>query len=426
MDKCNETKFRTMAVLLACMMAFGTASCAKKETTTEQSSSETFWPETVNRESPTTQKKETEQTTTASEKEGNYWDQKFEEGDERAGQSFEESYEGGDRAPDEIFWEQGDREWVADDYTLRIVDGAFYMDESILGMPYQFANEFFGGDLPLLDRWEWDKKFTGYCNYCYNGVWYTFFFSGESLAAVRYEVEGNDVEKFLNKYIDVFGGYGYRKDPNTGADIGLDEPGYGYVLNADMSILSVFLNVYDDIPHIAMQYEYPTTTIQTLAPEEEGNDSPPTSTNKPVSVEPLNIKNDVFFMDTFYLGCDYTYVNEKLGGKLPLLDAWEWDNRFNGYCDFYYSGHSYTLFFNDTTLAGVRYEFEGDDVERFLDPYIEKYGMYVSRTDPNTGKEIPLYENGYGYKFDTGEGSLVVFLNEYDGVPHVAMQYELW
>ena len=52
--------------------------------------------------------------------------------------------------------------------------------------------------------------------------------------------------------------------------------------------------------------------------------------------------------------------------------------------------------------------------------------MYVSRTDPNTGKEIPLYENGYGYKFDTGEGSLVVFLNEYDGVPHVAMQYELW
>ena len=423
----NGSRSRAMAALMAGVMAFGMASCSKKETTTEQSSSETFWPETVNRETSATQKKDTTKSTSQSYEEGNYWNENWEEGDERAGQSIEESREGGDRAPSEIFWEQGDGQWIPDENTLRVVNGVFYMDESILGMPYKFANEFFGGDLPLLDAWEWDNKFTGYCNYCYNGIWYTFFFTDENLTAVRYEIEGDDVEKFLNKYIEKFGGYGYRTDPNTGADIPLEENGYGYVLNANQSILSVFLNVYDNTPHIAMQYEYAFSKINTMEPDDDSNDSAlSTTTSKGKDEKALSVVDNQFFMDTFYLGCDYTYVNEKLGGDLPLLDAWTWDDRFNGYCDYCFNGRWYTLFFNDTTLAAVRYEFEGDDLERFLDPYIKKYGMYVGRTDPKTGEEIALYENGYGYKFNTGEGSFVIFLNEYDGVPHIAMQYELW
>ncbi|MBO4798078.1 MAG: hypothetical protein J5494_04825, partial [Candidatus Methanomethylophilaceae archaeon] len=431
---------------------------------TGQSDDEPFWPESNDNGSGNAQKTESEKSIwgTAEDDDslwgnqeegdsraGQSFEESYEEGDNRAGQSFEESREGYDSAPSEIHWEQGDVEWIADGNTLRIVNEAFYMDESILGMPYDFANTFFGGDLPLLDAWDWDNRFTGYCNYYYMGHWYTFFFTGENLTAVRYEVEGDDVEKFLSKYIDSFGGYGYRKDPNTGADIGLNENGYGYVMNANYSTLAIFLNIYDDLPHIAMQYEYWTSGVQILSPEDEGNDSPPATTKtttrptendaddsalesapKPTSNgtddNAMYFYNSVFFMDTFYLGCEYDYVKERFGGDLPLLDAWIWDERFTGYCDYYYNGHWYTLLFNDETLAAVRYEFEGDDIERFLDPYIERYGQYVARKDPVTGEEIGLYENGYGYKFNTGEGSVVVFLNVYDGVPHIAMQYEMW
>ena len=452
MKKSNGSKCRTIAVLMACLMTLGMASCSKEETTTSATDGGAFWPE---EESGNTKKSaaktdEDDSFWGANQEEGDeragqdFWES-YEEGDSRAGQSIEESREGYDRAPgeSEIFWEQGDGEWIADGNTLRIVNEAFYMDESILGMPYDFANTFFGGDLPLLDAWDWDNRFTGYCNYNYMGHWYTFFFTGENLTAVRYEVEGDDVEKFLSKYIDSFGGYGYRKDPNTGAEIGLNENGYGYVMNANYSTLAVFLNVYDDLPHIAMQYEYWTSNVQTLAPEDQGNDSPPattratehdaddsalstTTTDKNRDDNAMYFYDSAFFMDTFYLGCEYDYINTRFGGDLPLLDAWTWDERFTGYCDYYYNGHWYTLFFNDETLAAVRYEIEGDDIEKFLDPYIERYGSYVARKDPLTGEEIGLYENGYGYKFNTGEGSVVVFLNTYDGVPHIAMQYEMW
>ena len=450
---------RALALLLVGTMAFGMASCASKETATSaQAEEDSYWPEAKD-----DQKTSAKSTTTSADGGDSYWgttsaddnggdsywhreegderagqsfEESYEEGDQRAGQSFEESREGGDRAPSESRRPQGNSAAHADAYTLRIENDAFYMDETILGMSYQQLDAFFNGELPLLDAWEWDKRYTGTCSYYYNGHSYNFFFDGETLAAVRYEVEGDDVEKFLSKYMETFGGYGYRTDPNTGADIGLNENGYGYMLNANYSVLAVFLNYYDDLPHIAMQYELSSSKVNTLGEEDLGNDTPSTTktttttTTAQVYKEPtddeLYLVGNAFFMDTFYLGCEYSYVNEKLGGgNLPLLDAWTWDDRFTGYCDYYYDGNWYTLFFVDDFLAAVRYEFEGDDLERYLDTYQSYYGSYEFLKN-SSGVVIPDGESGYGYKFKTGDGSFVLFLNIYDGLPHVAMQYEVW
>ena len=142
--------------------------------------------------------------------------------------------------------------------------------------------------------------------------------------------------------------------------------------------------------------------------------------------DPLYVDDDIFYINDIILGMMYDDLKAYLG-QLPVLDSWEWDERYTGYCDLLFNGNWYTLFFDGEMLAAVRYEVVDDGIgKKRLTQYQAMFGDPTQRCYPNTTVEIPADENGFGYQYYTDSGLLSVFYNEYDGVMHVATQYEFW
>ena len=140
--------------------------------------------------------------------------------------------------------------------TLYVKDGAFFIDDSILGMNYTQLNSYFGENLPATKPWEWDKAYDSYLDYTFNGNMYSFFFKNNVLKGVRYEIIADNISTALvNTYRAKFGTFRNRTR-DDGNMIPEGESGYGCVFTTPKGRLEVFENPYDNVGHVAMEYKY--------------------------------------------------------------------------------------------------------------------------------------------------------------------------
>lgn len=136
---------------------------------------------------------------------------------------------------------------------LRVESDVFYADTSILGMTFDNANALFGNTFPAPQVWEWGT-YDSFFDYNYNGNQYTFFLINNIVAAVRYEIVFDDIpENTLNAYGNMYGSSRILCD-EFGNHILRGNQGAGFRFFTDNGYIDVFMNIYDDITHIAMHY----------------------------------------------------------------------------------------------------------------------------------------------------------------------------
>ena len=143
---------------------------------------------------------------------------------------------------------------TAENSLLRVEDGEFYIDDSLLGKSYDEANKLFGGDFSEPQEWEWDQWYDSFFDYTYNGKKFTFFLRNKVILGIRYEVEGNDLDKSRFKGYKAKYGDPKPRTYDDGGVIPAGENGYGWRYDTGRGYLDVLYNPYDDVDHIAMHY----------------------------------------------------------------------------------------------------------------------------------------------------------------------------
>lgn len=142
----------------------------------------------------------------------------------------------------------------ATELTIYVEYGYLFVDDVIFGMSFDEANAFFGGDFPETTAWEWEGGYDSYFDYEFNGNNYTFFFSNNKLAAVRYEVVANYIDENIIMGYESIYGQGYALTTSYGDYIPEPEHNSGYRFYAGSYYVDVFNNIYDDTHHVAIHY----------------------------------------------------------------------------------------------------------------------------------------------------------------------------
>lgn len=139
----------------------------------------------------------------------------------------------------------------------------------------------------------------------------------------------------------------------------------------------------------------------------------------------LYVENNIFYIDDRILGMTYSEANDFFGGDFPEQLVWEWGN-YDYYFDYVFNGVNYTFFTKSGLISAVRYEFYGSDIpENILTEYNRLYGYSVTLCD-EYGDFIPRGLHNSGFEFYTDSGPLKVFMNVYDEISHVAVEYRMW
>ena len=137
------------------------------------------------------------------------------------------------------------------EWALQVNDGVFYVYDGIFGMTYDEANEFFGGDFPATDVWEWGT-YDSFFDYFVNGNKYTFFLTNGIVQAVRYEVVADSIPmNVLAQYEEWYGSPVSLTYTDGGDVIPLGENNSGYRFFTFYGFMDAFYNIYDDEVHIA-------------------------------------------------------------------------------------------------------------------------------------------------------------------------------
>lgn len=124
-------------------------------------------------------------------------------------------------------------------------------------------------------------------------------------------------------------------------------------------------------------------------------------------------------------GMTYEELNDYLGGTLSSLSSWEWADVPLDYCDLTYTdNNSYTLFFENKKLVGIRYETSLNGEEIPSDVYnaaVNKYGdPYKEWVSEGHGK---IYEYNWKCQINGQSGEFAIFANLYNDVYHLDQQF---
>lgn len=152
----------------------------------------------------------------------------------------------------------------------------------------------------------------------------------------------------------------------------------------------------------------------------------PTPTPIPLSTDTGDafvMKDGIMHVDSTLFGRTYEECNEYFYGAIPPLMDWEWSSvplTYNGVE--YTNGLSYSLFFENNRLVGIRYEVEIPDYqipEDLLTHAIQDFGKYDDTYYSDT--YVPME-----YTWDNAgdvRGEYAIFLNPYGGKNYVCQQY---
>ena len=151
-------------------------------------------------------------------------------------------------------------------------DGIFWIDGSLLDCPEAELTEclkglyydiYYTNALAVYDdpyvwdykAWTYSDTFDSYLDYYFLGNKYTFFIMEGDVSAVRYEIEGASLDSIVSQYTNVYGEPIHSCIYANGNSIPAGNSGYGYVWAVDGGYLSIFENPYDNVQHIAIQYQ---------------------------------------------------------------------------------------------------------------------------------------------------------------------------
>lgn len=139
--------------------------------------------------------------------------------------------------------------WFYDTDGVRFVG----LDPSIFGLTYDELNARYNGDMPLEQEWfDWEPTFDTYFDYEFvEGHVFATFFTDGRVSAIRYESVSDDIDYFISLYSDLYGDYDYIGENVFGAYGGVSF----YVWEGDNVRFMIFNNYYDDVNHVAVQYE---------------------------------------------------------------------------------------------------------------------------------------------------------------------------
>lgn len=137
--------------------------------------------------------------------------------------------------------------------SLRVENSVFYADTSVLGMSYDEANQFYGYVFSTPEVWEWGT-YDSYLDFYFDDNMYTAFFANNTLMAIRKEFIASDIpEEILSAYNELYGSSSILSD-EYGNNIMRGEQGSGYRFFTDFGHIDVFMNIYDDLAHVAIHY----------------------------------------------------------------------------------------------------------------------------------------------------------------------------
>lgn len=139
----------------------------------------------------------------------------------------------------------------------------------------------------------------------------------------------------------------------------------------------------------------------------------------------FKIEQKLLVVNESLFGMSYDELNDYLDGTLPSLKSWDWADVPLDYCDFTYTdNNSYTLFFENKKLVGIRYEVPLNGEEIPSDVYnaaVNKYGVpYKNWVSEGHGE---IYEYNWKCKINGQNGEYAIFVNFYDNVYHLDQQY---